>query len=769
MNVATSVLDADFQRVPADADQGPGREGGGSLGYVRCEADGDGRRSAVKRPWPGCAAMLLDGARRHQKLRLSLDVTVLWPVTEVRAAASEQAVLMPWAEGGSLATRLAVRPDLGAALVLAERVVATVARLHEVGAVHGNLKPTNVLFDADGVPHLADLALAGPPAPALALSFPPTVLPSIARAATYLAPELRRGRPAGPEADVYALGAILLELVLGRRPTASDEVDLRGASAPLEAALAEVVRAACAPVSSRLPHAPALLEAYRRALLQMPATLALEVKGELPLLRDAFDRRSIPIPRGGPVHDAAATTGETRTIDRAAEPPGTQVAGYRLVARAGAGGQGTVHRATNDSGAVIALKRPHPGVDPAPLLAAARAQAAVSGVEGVVTVIEVRVDPPAIAMEWVDGETLSEWAAASRGADAALAVCAELLAILERVHARGAVHGDLKPSNVLVTQAAAGEAQRGARGRLRITDFSAAPCGPRALSLSLGSPAGGALTFAYAAPELLDGAPPTARTDVYAIGAILFELVRGTPPAIGLSMLEVPPRTAAEAAALACYQRLTTVAGARPATAGEARAVLGALLAHAASPDDAPLEPAVPLTELTLPPRPSLWRRAWWRVVRWLRRPPRDVKDAAARYRATELESHFAELAQSARDALASGEACARPIAPSGAPIALDWMGVAYADAAAWDRGPVEASETAHALATIGLGVSLATIAVAGSLVLAVAAMATIVPTTCPRAWLAYLVPAGAIAILALGGAAVAYRVRAEADPGPAA
>ncbi|HVS40313.1 MAG TPA: serine/threonine-protein kinase [Gemmataceae bacterium] len=117
---------------------------------------------------------------------------------------------------GSLAGRLAGRPlPVGEALRLVEQLAAVVSYLHRQGVVHGNLKPTNVMLAADGIPRLTDLRLLG--------GLFPIMRPAAGREpadAAYRAPEAARDPLAEPRpyTDIYALGAILYELLTGRPP-----------------------------------------------------------------------------------------------------------------------------------------------------------------------------------------------------------------------------------------------------------------------------------------------------------------------------------------------------------------------------------------------------------------------------------------------------------------------------------------------------------------------------------------------------------------------
>src|SRR5262249_54863915 len=120
-------------------------------------------------------------------------------------------------EGGSLSAKVAGTPQpAGWAASVVATLAGTMHVAHQSGIVHRDLKPGNVLLTADGVPKVTDFGLVRrlEGEESLTLSGVPLATPS------YMAPEQARGAKGaiGPATDVYALGAILYDLLTGRPP-----------------------------------------------------------------------------------------------------------------------------------------------------------------------------------------------------------------------------------------------------------------------------------------------------------------------------------------------------------------------------------------------------------------------------------------------------------------------------------------------------------------------------------------------------------------------
>ncbi len=199
---------------------------------------------------------------------------------------------------------------------------------------------------------------------------------------------------------------------------------------------------------------------------------------------------------------------------------GTTLGPYRLDAQIGAGGMGAVYRAWDPRlGRTLAVKVLHePGGPRDRRLQAEARAAAVIEHRAVVGIYDVgEADGLAyVAMELVDGESLrSGLAAGALGEARARALITTLVDGVAAAHARGVVHRDLKPENLVLT-----------RDGLRILDFGLARVSDAAV-VDVTGPAAAAGTPGYMAPEQVRGGATDARADLFAIGAIAFELVTG--------------------------------------------------------------------------------------------------------------------------------------------------------------------------------------------------------------------------------------------------
>jgi tetratricopeptide (TPR) repeat protein len=225
-------------------------------------------------------------------------------------------------------------------------------------------------------------------------------------------------------------------------------------------------------------------------------------------------------------------------LARMSDRPRT-VGRYRLEALVGRGAVGEVWRAHDpDQGRAVALKLLIAGEHASPdVVARFEREAQVAARldhPGIVRVLEVGAAGPDqplhyIAMELVLGETLAQRVARGRlpVGDAAR-IALEVAHALDAAHAKGVVHRDVKPGNVMIDET----------GRARVTDFGLAKVVTESSLTSQGAIVG---TPSYMAPEQAFGLPEEVgpRADVYALGAVLYELLAGRPPHVAATSLAV--------------------------------------------------------------------------------------------------------------------------------------------------------------------------------------------------------------------------------------
>ncbi|MCA8948159.1 MAG: protein kinase [Planctomycetes bacterium] len=210
-----------------------------------------------------------------------------------------------------------------------------------------------------------------------------------------------------------------------------------------------------------------------------------------------------------------------------------RISRYRIDALLGEGGFGTVYRAEQDEPVQrrVALKVLHPGrIDERSQwrFQAERQVLARMQHPNVAQIFDAGRTPEGLhyfAMELIDGETITRWCDRERlGIDARLDLFLQVCAAVQHAHQRGVVHRDLKPSNVLVTPGSG-------RGVAKVIDFGVAKLLEREDGSSLATRDGALIgTPGYMSPEQASGEPIDTRTDVYALGVLLYELLTGDLP-----------------------------------------------------------------------------------------------------------------------------------------------------------------------------------------------------------------------------------------------
>ena len=230
--------------------------------------------------------------------------------------------------------------------------------------------------------------------------------------------------------------------------------------------------------------------------------------------------------------------------------PGQQLDSYRIDAQVARSGMATIYRATDTrDGRTVALKIPHPDMEADPILFDRFQREAAIG---------ERLNHPQVmrvyggekrsriymVMEWCDGTLLRKILDEGRiPQERALRISTGILDALDYIHANGVVHRDLKPENIMVDE----------HDHVKLIDFGiASDAGARRLTYANFTAALG--TPNYISPEQVKGKRGDGRSDIYAMGVILYEMLTGKLPFTGPNPLAamndrllnhpLPPRVA---------------------------------------------------------------------------------------------------------------------------------------------------------------------------------------------------------------------------------
>jgi serine/threonine protein kinase len=446
-------------------------------------------------------------------------------------------LVMELLEGEELYARLGKPWPPDAVLYVLEQVLAGLEHAHSCGIVHRDLKPENVFVthDAEGneVAKIVDFGIAK-------LLDADGATEVLTRAGMvfgtprYMSPEQAAGGKVDERSDLYAVGVLAHEMLSGKPPFESED---------LAAILRMQIMAPPPPLPASVPP---LVVAFVASLLEKsrherPASAAV-ARETVHELRKQLQRSTVA-QTAQPNLSLYGATGAHGAANPDAPIPskpeamiGYRVAGrFTLEALLGAGGMGAVFRARDgQTGQLVAVKLLHAAMAGDEELAARFQREAETASElehpNIVPVFSHGTTPgtggpaPYLVMPLLEGVELRDLIKGPMEPARAVALMTQLFSALEHAHAHGIVHRDLKPENVFVIRE-----QNGAE-TIQLVDFGLAKVAEggesrRALT-QFGQVFG---TPAYMSPEQCMGETVDARTDLYAAGAMLYELLGGLP------------------------------------------------------------------------------------------------------------------------------------------------------------------------------------------------------------------------------------------------
>jgi serine/threonine-protein kinase len=534
-------------------------------------------------------ARFLDEARVQAQLQHPGVAQVLEAATDDNG---EPYTVVEYVEGRSLSDlrqrtiQTGVRLAWADAVAIAIEIAQALAHVHErsgadgtpLGIVHRDLSPQNVMVGYAGEIKLIDFGTARGHNRRCH-----TVAGVVFAKPGYVAPEVARQQVGDGRIDIYALGIVLWELCAGRRFLTTDPQQHLDDAARGRIVVPPLAAACKAP--TELDEVIALLtkndpdERYARASLAVTglakllssapagdggergvrARIALVMRKLWPndparsraefarLLREG--REALETTGGDETPPAGPVSAEIAVRMATADPRHLAGTPYRLVRRIGDGANGAVYEAEHvELGRRVALKvlaSEHAGA-PASLERFRREARAVAGLSHphLVSLYDFgrSLDGRAfLAMELCSGETLDArlqrgplpWREATR-------IATETARALEAAHAAGIVHRDIKPQNLMLTR----DGGKDIGGPTKLLDFGIAT----ALTPTRRTPTdaekalrGFAVvgTPEYMAPEQVAGDPVDRRTDIYALGCVLYEMLTGVRAFEGTSTVAV--------------------------------------------------------------------------------------------------------------------------------------------------------------------------------------------------------------------------------------
>lgn len=457
------------------------------------------------------------------------------------------------ARAGQLGMRMGWPESIAVSIVMADALAHVHERTDASGKaldiVHRDLSPQNVMVSYAGDVKLIDFGTARGQNRRCQ-----TIAGIVFAKPGYVAPEVANNTPGGVPADLYALGVMLWEMLAGRRFLSGDAQQhmamvaagkrnptelaaLIGAPKELDAVVAKLTavkledryssaRQAMNDLVRLLQRAPSMADGDRSVRGRIAQLMQKLYPAEPARTRSEFARlvaqaraTDLPLP-------AAVIPPSPPAPPVEVDPtllPGTR---YRLLKVIGRGAMGVVHEAVHlDLMRTVALKVLDPermGVDAERRFKVEARAIAQLQHENLVKLFEFGVAQdgrPFYAMEFLSGESLDKKIARERGMDyrEAVGIAVQACHALETAHRASVIHRDIKPANLFLSN----------DGKLKLLDFGVAKAAFNVEADGEGLSIVG--TPEYMAPEQARGTADE-RSDIYALGVVLFELLSGRLP-----------------------------------------------------------------------------------------------------------------------------------------------------------------------------------------------------------------------------------------------
>lgn len=473
---------------------------------------------------------------RERRLRLArlLEAPGAQRLRQVDLDGERPQVVLDWLEGPDLAELIHSHgpQPVDDVLALVAPLADAVAAAHRLGLLHGRISPRQIFRAADD---------------SYRLDFTLLEVGQVQSGAA-LCPFERAARPPELESiddtaidfacDVFGLGTVIRSLLTGRPGAVVDEVT------PADSPLAQLVVRMLARDPNERPDAREVQEKLAALAGSQFRTLARSVVSPVAPIAGTLTAIS-----AAPEFDELV--GPTDEQEPAELVTGSRLGRFTLLEKLGQGGMGAVFRAidpVSDQPVAIKTLREEWSRRPEAIRRFHKEARMLAEVNNpyVANLIEVNVDAGIhyLVMEFVEGESLAHRLSIIKKLDerTALSIAGDVARALVDAHARGIVHRDIKPENVLlaVAREADGPANSASAPRVKLTDFGIARHVVESESLALTQQGSLLGTPLYMSPEQCGGtAPIDVRSDIYSLGATLFQMLAGRPPFVAATSLAV--------------------------------------------------------------------------------------------------------------------------------------------------------------------------------------------------------------------------------------
>ena len=213
--------------------------GEGGMGQVYQATDTKLNRQVALKILPEAFATDPDRLARFQReaqVLASLNHPNIAQIHGLEETDDTRALVLELVEGPTLADRIAQGPiPVDEALPIAKQIAEALEAAHEQGVIHRDLKPANIKVKDDGTVKVLDFGLAkafqpdasdvsASQSPTISLTAAATQMGMVIGTAAYMAPEQAKGLPVEKRADIWAFGAVLFEMLSGKRPFVGEDV-----------------------------------------------------------------------------------------------------------------------------------------------------------------------------------------------------------------------------------------------------------------------------------------------------------------------------------------------------------------------------------------------------------------------------------------------------------------------------------------------------------------------------------------------------------------